>query len=130
MPPTPAALDCLVDAAESMEASGTGRVTEVRIGSGSRAYNVVVARADEDTWDEAAAPLSGDVAEDPVEASGVLDGDDPWAASVAALTALPVPAYTEAAGGPQTAAEDFELTASAGPVDPFWTDDMGPRYIL
>jgi putative DNA primase/helicase len=84
-------------------------VTEVRKGRNSRAFNMVVRAADDDSW-------SGDEpVADPIEPSGVdaeeVDGN-PWTAKDAALAACPVPAATATVNGAQTATQ-----APAG--DPF-----------
>lgn len=91
-------------------------VTEVRVGKGSRAYNVTVAKADDDTWRDVE-PVA-----DPVEPSGVVPGDSLWVARTEyeVLQPLSSPAAVE---GPQTAAQGFSLTASAVPSDPFMVDD-------
>lgn len=82
-------------------------VTEVKTGSKSnRAYNVVVARADEDTWDDAGQPEL-----DPIPASGVVAEADPWTAYTAvsgALAAEPNPSPTLVPAQPQAAAEGFD----------------------
>lgn len=95
-------------------------VTEVRVGSGSRAFNVTVAKADEDTWGEdSAQPIA-----DPIAPSGVTVPSGLWDAFSVDAAPCPVPAATRAANASQTAADSFELTASALPVDPFAVDDM------
>lgn len=81
-------------------------VTEVRIGKGSRGYNVVVARADEDTWEAPAEPVA-----DPIPASGFeLTASampmGPWAAAEAAVNGCPVPDATRRLSVPQAATQD------------------------
>lgn len=99
-------------------------VTDVRIGKGSRAYNVIVAKADEDTWRDE--PES-----DPVPATGVLEAEAleaDWTAPAAPFTPQAAQGFTETFNGPQAAAEGFNLTASAGPVDPFATDGLNYEF--
>ncbi len=95
-------------------------VTEVRIGKGSRAFNVIVAKADDDTWSDAAPEAEGEPVADPIAASGVVAPGNPWMASEGddehcmALVAKPT------LNGAQTASQGFELTASmAQSADPF-----------
>ena len=97
-------------------------VTEVRVGKGSRAYNVIVAKADDDTWREDAEPVA-----DPVEPSGVSLEVGPWAAE-AVVQAESVSVVIDTGNDPQTAAQSFSLTASAAPVDPFLGEDDGLYY--
>lgn len=97
-------------------------VVEVRVGSGSRAYNVVVARADDDKWaDDAAEPVA-----DPVGPSGVVDLANPWTAPEDASSLFPAVPDTQGVAGAQSAVESFELTASA---DPFTAgEDLGYEF--
>lgn len=96
-------------------------ITEVRVGKGSRAFNVIVAKADEDVWAEDTEPVA-----DPVAPSGVVPAasapGNPWTAAEAPESVCGVSSYTEARNGSQTAAEGFDLVASA---DPFAHDDLG-----
>lgn len=71
-------------------------VVEVRVGKGSRAYNVTVAKADDDSWAEDAQPVA-----DPIAPSA------PQAAADAAASACQVPSATAAVNGAQTAADSF-----------------------
>ena len=86
-------------------------INEVRIGSGSRGFNVTVARADDDMWagEDADLPVA-----DPVAPSGVAL-DNPWVAAETPEPVSLVPAFTEPVAAPQTGADGFELTASADP---------------
>lgn len=86
-------------------------INEVRIGSGSRGFNVTVARADDDMWagDDLGTPVA-----DPVAPSGVVAPGNPWVD----------PTPIEPAPAPQAAVQDFELTASA---DPFG-EGLGLNY--
>ena len=96
-------------------------VTEVRVGTGSRAFNVIVAKADDDTWEDSSteplAPHHGEPVADPIEPSGVMALGNPWTASQAPEAACPVPASKPVTSGPQAGSEDFSLTASADPFD-------------
>lgn len=86
-------------------------VTDVRIGKGSRAFNVTVARADEDMWTgEDVVPLA-----DPIPASGVLDEQSQEAAPVAAsglADPCPVPEATSSVEGAQKPTQAFSFEAS------------------
>lgn len=89
-------------------------VNEVRSGSkGHRAYNVIVARADDDLWHDDAEPVL-----DPIPSSGVVDQGNPWGDADEATTACPVPAATKAVTTPQAAVQN---------VDPFG-DGLGLSY--
>ncbi|ALY07298.1 DNA primase [Streptomyces phage Maih] len=93
-------------------------VTEVRVGKGSRAFNVTVAKADDDTWAaEDAEPVA-----DPVAPSGVVPAGNPWVAAEDDSSPCAVPAVTSAVNGPQAATQGLTLTASA---DPFAAEDLG-----
>lgn len=99
-------------------------VTEVRVGSGSRAFNVVVAKADDDSWgDDADAPVA-----DPVAPSGVIDPQNPWAAPESPAAPCPVPAAKQPVNVPQTAAQPVYATADefglAASADPFGVDGL------
>lgn len=96
-------------------------VVDVRVGKGSRAYNVTVAKADEDVWADADVPEA-----DPVPASGAVEID--WTAPVSPLAASAPQGFTPLAAGPQAAPDGFELTASAKPVDPFATDGLNYEF--
>lgn len=106
-------------------------VTEVKAGArANRAYNVTVARSDEDRWDESLPQL------DPIEPSGVVpEGDgwsaphgdswaapqgDPWTAAESACAVRPAQSANHEPKGPQAAAEPF---------DPFGAD-LGLNYDL
>lgn len=85
-------------------------ISEVRIGSGSRGFNVTVARADDDVWaGEDVQPVA-----DPVAPSGVV-AENPWVTAGDAVMASQAPAVIGPVAGPQTGTEGFELTASADP---------------
>lgn len=92
-------------------------VCEVRMGpKAHRAYNVTVARADDDMWhegDDDAEPVL-----DPVPPTGVVAPGNPWAAAEGDAVPCPVPGATKPATVPQTA---------AGGVDPFG-DGLGLNY--
>ena len=92
-----------------------GGVSEVRVGpKGHRAYNVTVARADDDMWDDGEAePVL-----DPIEPSGVVPAANPWGGPVASSTPCPVPQAVKPASVPQTAAQS---------PDPFG-DGLGLNY--
>lgn len=87
-------------------------VVEVRVGSGSRAYNVTIARADEDMWDgEDAQPAAApQPVADPVPASGVVAPSEPLTqhhgepqAAVSPLVdPCPVPEAEQRLNEPQT----------------------------
>ena len=86
-------------------------ITEVRVGKGSRAFNVTVAKADDDTWAaEDAEPVA-----DPVKPSGVVPAGNPWVAADDDAGPCSVPAVTSAVSVPQ-------LTAQP---DPFAVEDLG-----
>uniref|UniRef100_A0AAU7GZA7 DNA primase n=1 Tax=Streptomyces phage Geonosis TaxID=3158856 RepID=A0AAU7GZA7_9CAUD len=86
-------------------------ITEVRVGKGSRAFNVTVAKADEDTWSaEDAEPVA-----DPVAPSGVVPAGNPWVAADSDAGQCAVPAVTAAVAAPQMVAQG----------DPFAVDDLG-----
>lgn len=85
-------------------------VTEVRTGKGNRAFNVTIARADEDMWaGEEAQPVA-----DPIPASGVELPQAPVSQPVAAV---PVSVDTEAVNGPQN-------DACGVAAEPNGTDDL------
>ena len=86
-------------------------ITEVRVGTGSRAFNVVVAKADEDTWSaEDAEPVA-----DPVKPSGVVPAGNPWVAADEDASLCLVPSVTLAVNVPQMAVQP----------DPFAIEDLG-----
>lgn len=89
-----------------------GGVVEVRNGRGSRAYNLTVAKADDDQWGE-------DVQPDPVEESGISTEDVPRLGAQAPVwrDAEPelAPGDVEGPHEPQTAAEASDPWAA----DPF-----------
>lgn len=90
-------------------------VNEVRMGAkNARGFNVVVARADDDTWDTPGVPEL-----DPVPASGV-DLGSPWAD--AEPTFQVTPAY-------ETILSEIEPQAGAQRRDPF-ADGFGLKYDL
>lgn len=92
-------------------------VNEVKAGpKANRAYNVVVARADDDTWQD------GDTVPvpDPIPSSGVLAPGNPWTAADALSAPCPVPQAAKASTVPQ---------AAAGGFDPFG-DGLGLNYDL
>jgi putative DNA primase/helicase len=95
-------------------------VTEVRIGKGSRAYNVTVAKADDDTWSED----SDEPVADPIEPSGVVASQNGWTPSQAPVNEPVFQDVPRLVRGPQAGAESFSLTASAV-ADPFAPDDLG-----
>lgn len=93
-----------------------GGVTEVKMGAkAQRAYNVVVARADDDVWQGDAEPVL-----DPIPASGVVAPGNPWTFAESAEQPCPVPQAIRPATVPQTAAQPF---------DPFG-DGLGLKYDL
>ena len=89
-------------------------ITEVRVGKGSRAFNVVVAKADEDTW----AAEDAEPTADPIAPSGVVPAQNPWTAVQDDAAPCSVPAVTAAVNGPQMAVQ----------ADPFAVDDLG--YVI
>lgn len=95
-------------------------VTEVRMGTkGHRAYNVVVARADDDMWHDEAEPVA-----DPVAPTGVVPQDNPWVAAEMGAVPCPVPGAAKAPVAPQT---DAHAVSHAQPFDPFG-GDLGLNY--
>lgn len=97
--------------------SNIAGVAEVRIGRNSRvAYNVVVARADDDSWKEEAEPQP-----DPITPSGVAL-DEPQNAPESDGIPRLSPTATETVNGAQAGSDGFELTASADASDP-WAGD-------
>lgn len=80
-------------------------VVEVRTnGNSARAFNVTVAAADDDSWEDADVPQA-----DPIDPSGVIAQDiaaNPWTAPEAPSTACPVPAATATVNGAQTATQN------------------------
>lgn len=90
-------------------------INDVKIGpKDRRGFNVVVARSDEDSWDEG----DGEPQADPIPASGAVPDED-WAAYLDASEACPVPSITDGLEDPEMAAQGF------GNGDPFWTSGMG-----
>lgn len=112
-------------------------VTEVRTGrTKTKAYNVTVARADDDSWGDEPAEsqmAAGEPVADPIEPSGLVveqaAGDakqaagDPWTAAEAPESACPVPAATKPLAAPQTAVQPLEPSHPAR--DPFAVADLG-----
>lgn len=107
-------------------------VTEVKTKARGRAYNLVVRKADDDSWnDEAAGPVA-----DPIPASGVSFEENPWNGDVddiprlpsagsqdhvaAPVPSAPAPVVTVDFNEPQTAVHSFGVTA-----DPFLSDPLG-----
>jgi putative DNA primase/helicase len=89
-------------------------VAEVRVGAkGQRAFNVTVARADDDLWHEDIEPVA-----DPIPASGTVTEGSPWDAPEGLPAPCPVPAAVKAPTAPQTVTEA---------VDPFG-DGLGLKY--
>jgi putative DNA primase/helicase len=89
-------------------------VVEVKLGPKQRrAFNVVVAKADDDSWG------SDEPQADPIAPSGVtapVDPGNPWTTADAPATPCPVPAATKPVNVPQTATDGFDV---ADTVDPF-----------
>ncbi len=84
-----------------------GGITEVRVGKGSRAFNVVVAKADDDMWAaEDAEPVA-----DPVKPSGVLPAGNPWVGADDDTSPCLVPEATAGVNEPQMAmqADPFSI---------------------
>jgi putative DNA primase/helicase len=76
-------------------------VTEVRVGSGSRAFNVTVAKADDDTWDkEDAQPVAAPIA--PSSAQTAAQGD---------ASGCLVPASADKLADAQAIADAFATTS-------------------
>lgn len=96
-------------------------VSEVRVGKGSRAYNVVVAKADDDTWSADDEPVA-----DPIPPTGVVPAavaaGNPWGGAESDETACGVQSATASVNGAQADAQSFELTAAA---DPFAHESLG-----
>lgn len=99
-------------------------VVEVRVGTGRRAFNLTVAKADDDSWG------SDEPQADPIEPSGVvpqltLGGapavttGSPWDDALAAVTPCPVPGTNGRVNGAQTAAQGFPSG------DPFLAEPLG-----
>lgn len=106
-------------------------VTEVRNGRGSRAYNLTVAKADDDAWGDADEPQP-----DPVEESGVLADDVPrlgvQAATWRAGGSDQGPGDPEGITAPQTGAcaciprmGECRMCRTAEPSDPWAADPFG-----
>lgn len=97
-------------------------INDIKIGpKDRRGFNVTVARADQDEWQDADTEPQAD----PVPSTSLAQEDD-WAAYAASFEGCPVPEVTRDVNAPQTAAQGFELTASA---DPFGTG-LGLNYDL
>lgn len=79
-------------------------VTEVKRTNRGRAYNLVVAKADDDSWDDATAePVA-----DPIPASGVTAEwveENPWQAPVTDVEGFAASVDSEPVDGPDTGAE-------------------------
>lgn len=80
-------------------------VQEIKIGrKQQRGFNVVVARADDDSWTE----QTDEPVADPIAPSGVIEqapAGNPWVDADALATPCPVPAATQPVNVPQTAAQ-------------------------
>lgn len=103
-------------------------VVEVKQGPKQRrAFNVTVAKADDDSWGEEAE--SDEPQLDPIAPSGVVvdvPQGNPWATSEPGATAEPVPADHGTLNVAETTVEGFTLTASAEPKgDPFLAEPLG-----
>lgn len=85
-------------------------VTEVRNASGGRCFNIVVANAESDDWDDAGEPQP-----DPIEPSGVALADS-WAAPQAPVTVSSGSGTSMSVGSPQAATDEDD-------ADPFGFDD-------
>jgi len=86
-------------------------ITEVRVGKGSRAFNVTVAKADDDVWSaEDAEPVA-----DPVAPSGVVPAGNPWVAAGDDAGPCSVQVVTSAVNVPQQSMQ----------ADPFAVEDLG-----
>ena len=98
-------------------------VFEVRMGSKQRrAFNVIVAKADDDGWG------SDEPQPDPIEPSGVADLENPWnepldAAEVPAAPA-PAPVAIPSLNGAQASAQGFGDVFHT-PSDPFAVTELG-----
>lgn len=100
-------------------------VTDVKNGKGSRAFNLVVAKSDDDTWSDADEPQP-----DPIAASGVTAdyvdvsymAGNPWDATEQPLMAAPVPAVTDALAEPYADADGFLTELPQTAADPFSID--------
>jgi putative DNA primase/helicase len=91
-------------------------VTEIRMGAkAARGFNVVVARADDDSWDDAGEPQL-----DPIPASGIVN---PWGAAEQPQAVCPVPSATASVNGSQNGA------GALVQVDPFG-EGLGLNYDL
>lgn len=104
-------------------------VTEVKTRGRSRAYNVVVAKADDDRWDsEIPTASDGEPLPAPITPSGMVPEFNPWTPQdepepVAA--SAPAPEDDEPLNGLEVASENFRLNGS-GPIgDPFLGEALG-----
>jgi putative DNA primase/helicase len=97
-------------------------VVEVKMGPKQRrAFNVVVAKADDDSWG------SDEPQPDPIAPSGVTVQDvqgNPWGGAEQPATPCPVPAATQSVKQPQTAADGFDV-ADEPAGDPFLVEPLG-----
>ena len=103
-------------------------VVEVRVGKGSRAFNVIVAKADDDTWnDDTDEPKA-----DPVKPSGVIEPkqaqDNPWDGSVALELVEQVSGAMDGANGAQALQPGDELTSTPSGADPFAVDGLNYEF--
>ncbi len=103
-------------------------VTEVKTRSNGKAFNMVVAKSDDDSWD------GDEPVADPIAESGVMAQDvqgDPWLSAEAPEVVDAAPVVAEPVNGAEKAAGDFTLTASAGDTAPAsdpWADELGIDY--
>jgi len=93
-------------------------LTEVRIGKGSRAFNVIVAKADEDTW---SSEDDGEPVAAPVAPSGVVAGN-PWVAAESDESVCGVQGVTATVNGAEADAQGLSMVPAG---DPFATEDLG-----
>lgn len=101
-------------------------VAEVVLGRGNRAYNVIVAKASEDVWDEG---WDNEPVADPVGPSQWAQ-DNPWTAPEDAAAPCPVPAASDTVNAPQTATGALPggTTNSFPAGDPFAPAGDGLNY--
>ncbi len=95
-------------------------VTEVRNSKGSKAYNLVVAKSDDDSWSDASEPQP-----DPIAPSGVTAeylAGNPWVDAEAPCADVPVPVPGESFNGHVVDVQAFregDVDLSAPATDPF-----------
>lgn len=93
-------------------------VTDVKNGKGSRAFNLTVAKSDDDSW-------SDEPTADPIAPSGYAFEDpenNPWDSAEAVVTDVPAPVDTDAGTDPYADADGFLTGIPQTTADPFSVD--------